>query len=513
MNRKERREADEEIQRRKEQFATNSNGGGTGSNAGNILGFTPLTGGQGGNNDAGGYGMGLPGAEAASGQTPAVNPFIIPKGTGLTQITQAFPNYFFVDWSITSWREASNQCILQGWGIRWSALVIWAYQSSPFVQSLFKAIGRAIDQIPFFVTDLTGKQIPELTAELCDKSWELQLRREIALSVFWGFVGLNFDPVHEQVYKYPMQNIDPINRMLRASTFDLGDGVFFGQKDNLLYVQPSTSDEDFLGMMQPISRMFILMNENDINQVQAGRRLAFPILTVNYPQDDNAMTADGQPLNPFFAQAKSIAQNLDLREAVVLPYTYDEINKENRTSIDIDFKAPGSSNGMSKIFSDFNEQHKNDIRELVLGGILTATTGKNGNRSLGDTQEKKFDTVINSIAVFITSVLNSDYKRKICKFYKGINPMAIKFDYDKSKKWTLDEIEGMSNVLFQSGMRFTPEAFEEFGLPQNFIEPNPAAAPKAMPEPSENRFGIDPYWLRANQILEQGEKKKLIQHP
>lgn len=468
-NRRQRRNADARILEKRMQYA-----GGGGAPFGNLPQVAPFNQNKGG---GGGYGLGEKGAKPASGQTPVTNPFYLPKQTGLNIISQSFPSSYYVEWSLSSWRAACDQATLMGYPVSYATLTTWAFECSPFIQSLFNAIGRAIDAIPFFVLDKKGNHIDPATLELCNKPWHIQLRREIAFSFFWGFSGLNFDPLQEKVYKYPMQQLDPINRMLRQSTYNFSDGILFDSAPNLLFIQPSTSYESFLGMMQPITRRFIQTNLNDNNWIAAGRRLAFPLATFGYPQDDGAVDSSGNALNPFKSQAEVLAANIDPTQGLVYPYTMAPDGSIQK-SIEIDFENPGSSNGMWKIYSEFNEDAKNEIREMVLGGILTATTGKNGNRNLGEIQENKFDTAILSIATFVESVLNSDFIPKISRFYSGL-PDGWSFSFDKSKKWTLDELERLSTILNQSGKRFTSEFFYDFGLSPDFIEDGPVTTSNA----------------------------------
>ena len=512
-NRRDRRKNDPAVQRRREQLAagkpsfsipvTPANGV-QGQQPGNIIGFPPLTGPLQGSDSSGGYGMPEVINKPASGSQPKQNPFIIPKSTGLNIVSQSFPNQYYVDWSPEMWRMACNQCTQQGWPISIAAMYVWCFQRSPFVQSLFKTWGRSLDQIPFFCMDKKGNPYDDWTKELCGKFWHKGLRREILFSLFWGFSGLNIDFVKGKVYKYPMQQLDNINRMLRTSTFDLGNGMSFDQTPNLLWVQSSSNDEDMLGMMQVIAVSFIEMNMFDNNWLQAGRRLAFPILKFGYPQDDTVIDpTTNQEVNSMRDQATLMAQNVDPSQAMVIPYIRNKTTGEIESSLQVDFEATKSGNNMYKMYSDFDAMRKEEIMQLVYGGILTATTGKNGNRSLGEVHEKKFDAVMMSAAEFVESVLNGDYLAKLKQVYNNI-PDDLTFNYDRSKKWTLEEIEQLSNVLFQSGMQFTPDFFEEYGLSPDFIQPAPPAGANAKPIPVTQGAKVN-YYMGAN-----GEKKKYL---
>lgn len=464
MSRRDRRANNPAVQERKQQYEASSVFGGPLAGVGG-------TGGQA--KGSGGWGVGNMKQTPASGQSPAVNPFMIPKGAGLNIISQTFPSNYFVEWNLSTWRAACDQAIKMGYPISYATLVSWVFESSPFVQSLFNAIGSAVGKIPFICVDEKGNELPEWTQDLCSKSWQKELRKEIAFSLFWGFTGINIDPVNGKIYKYPMQQLDPISRMLKQSTFSFDDGLPFASTDNLLFIQPSTSYEKFLGWMQPISRSFIQMNLNSNNWVAAGRKLAFPLMTVGYPQTDSALDPEsGNQFNPYKLQAEDVVASADPGKGLVYPYTLDDKGNIVK-SLEIEFEKTGANAKAHDIFKDFNNQAKDEIREMILGGTLTASVGDSGSRALGEVQQEKFDTVISDIVEFIETYLNDEYRDKIKKFYKDF-PDGLLFAANKAKQLTLDDITKLSTVLVQNGKRLTAQFFEANGLVQEFFEDAPA---------------------------------------
>lgn len=430
---------------------------------------------QPGRADSSGWGIGNPGARPATGKQPTANPWIIPKASGLTSISQTYPSNYFVEWNPSSWRVACDKAMKQGWTPELATMYAWAYESSPFIQSLFRTIDTAINSIKFYYLDKRGNILEDWTAELCAKPWEIELRREIAFSFFWGFSGLNFDPVGEQLYKYPMQDLDPLNRFLRQSTYAFYDGIFFDDNDNLLWVQPNTNYEGFLGWMQPITRMYILMHLNNENWVQAGKRLAFPVFTIGYPEGSDIVGDNGEVVNPYKDEAIEISKDIGPGKTVVFPYIR-KADGEIQKNIELEFQEPGSSQKAHSIYMDCNESIKNEIRELVMGGTLTADVGNVGSKALGEVQERKLRTFVLCITEYVIAVLNAQFKRKIAKFYKGGIPEG-KFDIDRAKQFTIEEIVAWSSILQQSGQRFSAAFFEAQGMPPEFIEDSPNAAP------------------------------------
>lgn len=468
MSRKQRRDHDPRIRQKREVLAggpfPSTPGGNTGV-TGSGFAISPTS------PAGGGYGLPQTGAKPASGYTPPANPFVIPKPSGLTYYSQTYPNNYFVEWNLTTWRLACDQVIKQGWTVSYAVLTSWAFEASPFIQSLFRALEVALGKIPFFYNDENGKAIEDWTEELCNKSWEMEIRREILFSYFWGFIGLNFDPISEKVYKYPMQDIDPINRMLRQNTYSFYDGVDFQSHDNLLFVQPSTSNESFLGWMQPITRSFIQMNLNKRNWLGAGMRLAFPLLTIGYPQNDQQIQDDGTTINQYKLDAEEIAANIDPTKGIVFPYTLDDKGNIVK-SIEVEQATQGAGNRAHAIFSDFNEAEKNEIREMILGGTLTASVGNSGSRALGDVQERKFESVIEHMVEFVLSILNGDYKCKIAKFYKNF-PVKGKFDVNRSKQMPIEDVQALATAVQLSGLKLTKEFFIANGLDPSFIDDAP----------------------------------------
>lgn len=490
MSRRDRRANDPEIQAKKEKYTSPLGGSGAISI-------------KSGTGPSGGWGVGNTKSQPASGTAPTANPFMQPKPAGLNVISQTFPSNYYVEWNLSTWRYACDQAIKMGYCISYATLVSWAFESSPFVQSLFRALGSPIGKVPFLFVDEKGNELAEWTEELCNKSWEKELRKEIGLSHFWGFIGINIDPINGKLYKYPMQEIDPINRMLKASTYSFFDGESFTENDNLLFVQPSTSYESFLGWMQPITRSYIQINLNKNNWIAAGRRLAFPLMTVGYPQDDGGIDPFGNSINPYKLQAEAVAANADPSKGLVYPYTTGPDGKIVK-SLEIDFEATGTPAKSHAIFSDFNEAEKNEIREFILGGTLTSNVGDSGSRALGSVHADKLETIIMDMVEFIESYLNDEYIKKISKFYDNF-PKG-KFIANKAKQLSIEDIAALSTVLSQNGKRLTDEFFEANGLIREFFEDAPAGASvssKSMNDDSE-------YSAVRTARTALGEKKKYL---
>lgn len=513
MGRKQRRLSDPDIKRKAQEYLATISGKGPNlpSQAGGSILAGPLGTSPGiASNPAspgGGWGVGGKGASAAGGKQPSVNPFIIPKASGINVISQTYPSNYFVEWNLSTQRIACDRVLTQGWTPDWATLATWCFQSSPFVQSMFRTIETAVNSIPYYFADKRGNILEDWTEELCNKLWHYELRKHIAHSFFWGFTGLNMDPEAGLLYKYPMQDIDPINRFLRQSTYALWDGTFFEENDNLLFIQPSTAQEDFLGWMQAITRMFVQMNMNDTSWVAAARKLAFPIFTIGYPEGSGAKDAYGNDYNPYKDEAEMIARDIGPGSAIIFPFTKSNISGEIQKNIEIEYENPGTSQKAHSIYLDFNTEKKNEIREMILGGTLTADVGDSGSRALGEVQERKLRKFLAPVIRYVVAYLNGEFKRKVSKWYTNF-PKDGKFIMDEGNKFTIEEVVSWSGVLQASGKQFTDEFFEKNGMEREFFEDRPepvAPDEKAQPLSKKNDGKINN--LTATQVT---EKKNFI---
>lgn len=489
QKRRERRQQDPVVQTRKEEFLAS---GGNMTNG--PLGVPIGTGGSGGKPakiDGGGWGVGNKQSRPAGGVTPQQNPFNPIKGAGLTTTSQTFPSNFFVEWDLSLWRVAIDRVINMGDARLLATMYDWMFEASPFVQSLYETVGAYAGGTEVFCVDANGKELDEWSAEIPAKTWFKDMFKEIIFTFFDGFAGINFDPVNEKVYVYPQEDIDPINRILRASTYDYYNGDSFEENDNLLFVQPSTKKKRFCGWNAAISRSFININRTKINHVAAGERLAYPLMTVGYPQNSTDTDAQGNAYNPMKEQADAVIRDATPQRGLSFPYTIDERGNIVK-SLEVGFESTGVNARAHAVYTDFNEAEKNEIREMVLGGTLTADVGNSGSRALGEVQERKLITMLKNLIEFALSVINStEFKRKISKFYKNM-PEDLLFDINRSKELTIDEITMLAQVLAQSGKRFTDAFFEANGLIREFFEdaPEPAALPKQKQVPPSKEGDI-----------------------
>lgn len=456
--------------------------------------------------NGGGYGLGLPNAKPAQGQNPTVNPVMQPKQGGLNISTQVFPSNYYQEWNLTTWRGACEQAMRMGYPIQYAAMTTWVFNSSAFIQHLFRELAIGVENNPVFLFDSKGNKIDEWTEEICDQRWFNDLRKELIYSWFWGFSGINFDPIAKEIYKYPQQNIDPINRFLRQGSFNFYDGLNFSDYLNLLFVQPSTNYESFLGWMQPITREFIQMNENNNNWMAAGARMAYPLMEVNYPENSNAQdpnsTETDQTFNPYKIEAENIAANAKPQNAIIAPYTRNPDGTLRKT-IEVTYTTGTQGTaGAYRVYKDFNQEKKDEILQMILLSTLTSSVGERGSLALGDIHMQKLEQGIRSLITWHIDELNKDFLKKISLFYKNF-PLDSKFGTNKAKQYKLLEIKEMSAILNQNGKRLTTDFFIDQGISPEYIEDGPVVEP---PKEQEKDTKLE----MASTGLFSGLKKKVM---
>jgi hypothetical protein len=235
--------------------------------------------------------------------------------------------------------------------------------------------------------------------------------------------------------------------------------------------------------MQPITRSFIQMNMNSNNWVVAGKRLAFPLLTIGYPQAENTLDENGALVNQSKQDAENLAANIDPSQAVTYPYTID-MNGNIQKAIMIGEEATsGGTGSRHKIYQEFNKDEKNEIRELIFGGTLTSTTQGVGSQALGNIHYEKYQAqilyLIEQAVVMLNDSING-FIGKIPAFYKNF-PKGAKLAINSTKQWDIDEVTKLSPILKLHGKKFTDSFFEEIGLPTDYFE--------EAPEPMMPSFG------------------------
>jgi len=436
------------------------------------------------NKGGGGYGVGSSKSKPATGMNPASNPFMLPKETGLGLISQFYPPNYFQEWDISRCRMAYDKAMKQGFTNDLGTLYQWTYESSSFVRSLFAALKAAIDRVEFYIVDTKGNKMDPWTVELCNKRWARKLNREIIYSYLWGFTGINIDILNNQCYKYPIAQIDPINQFLKNHTYDFYNGINFDEADNLIFIQPSSNYEEFLGWMQPISRDFVQINQNNINWLMAGQRAAVPNMVVGYPEDSSALDPDtGTAYNPHKRQAESIAANTRPQDAIVVPYAESADGKIQK-AIDVEFTQPKGNMNMHKIFQEFNADKKNEIREMIFGGTLTSDAGKFGTKGLGEVHQDKWDAVVEGMLEDILAEKNDNQLPKIKRFYRNF-PEGAKYEVSREKKYKPEEIKALSESVRANGKKLTDKFFIDNGLPQEYFEEAPTPTPTPSTPPTE----------------------------
>lgn len=448
------------------------------------------------------YGSPVQGAIKASGHSPSVNPFMLPKEMGLNVFTNTFPSNYYQNWDISTWRMACEQARNQGLPIQYAAMCKFVIESSTFIQGIIREITVAVETSKIFLEDENGDINEEATEEICKQRWFIDMTKEIAMANFYGFVGLNIDFFNNKCYRYPMQNIDPINQFLRESTYNTGDGLNFSDHPNMFFVQPSATEEFFLGWMQPISKSFIYMNKQLKNWNAYGTKTAVPQATIGYPAGDVRTDENGIEYNPRKQEAEQIARTMSPEEAVVYPYTIDGGGNIVK-AIEVGFESSNSGASQHQTYKDFNAELKEEILQMITLSTLSSNAGKHGSQSLGVVHERKIEMVHEAIQEQIIAYLNDDYfKNKLGVFYKNIEKFT--FSRNRIKKFNIDEVEKISNVMNNNGLKLSKEFFQNVGVPIDMIEEKEIEETISMSPEKSKKLGA--FFFRQNPKLEIGSE-------
>ena len=233
------------------------------------------------------------------------------------------------------------------------------------------------------------------------------------------------------------------------------------------------------------------MNLANNNWVGAGRKLAFPVMQVGYPENSGGIDADTtEVFNKYRLEAENIVANVDATSGIVYPYTRDAAG-EIQKAIDVEFLQTNAGKSSHLIFSEFNEAQKNEIREMIFGGTLTSSVGERGSLALGEIHMDKYKMSIDSNLAFELAVLNDEFLTKLRKFYKNM-PEGLRFGLNTAKKWTVDEIVKLNPVIVGNGLKLTAEFFNELGLSPEYLEERedeqlPQQTIGKKPQPTEEK--------------------------
>ena len=401
----------------------------------------------------------------ATNKQNSVNP-IKPVGLG-SFVVKTYPMTRYIDYTEADWRMYSDQLINNGMAQGWDTMVTWMLASSPFVQTLIERRLNPILSARYVLMDENGN-VDEALTEQIDKGWFRKWIEAASMAIFQGYSGGVFQPQNNKIERYPISVIDPFNRALKHTPFDLNGHERFDDYSNLFYVEYSSQHQTMLGLFQPLLKEYVGIAITLRNWLASGTRLAFPLTQVGYNgagvELQDYIAPDGtiqqKKVNPNQETAREIAANIDPTVAITTPFSVDD--GKQVYSIEVKQTEHHSTSDAYKTYYDYIDQAEIRMINLVLGSQLTIKEGN--SRSLGEVHERVAKTYAERDVKWMVEVLNNVLKPKL-----NI-PDNRWFSDDSASTMSMDEAQKMSDIVNQNGKQLTQEFFTQIGLPENFYE-------------------------------------------
>lgn len=415
-----------------------------------------------------------------------VNPI---KPVGLSpHIVESYPMTRYLDYTERDWRFAVDSIVNNGMGMNWGTMVTWALSQSTFLRSL---INRRIDPLleHNYVVKDQADNVVERFSDVLDSQWFKEIVKSIGLSIFYGYTAGGFDPKTKNVFRYPIELIDPFNESLKENPYRTEGDTRFNDYSDLFFVKYFDERQTMLGLLEPLIYDYIGMAMARRNWLASGARYAFPMLMVGYNGDatefENYTDENGEvqqrEVNRNKETAIHIARNLDPTVGLASPF---HLNENGIPVYDVDVKQTemtAKERGFEtyKSFIDDTEQR---MMNLVLGASLTMDEGH--SRSLGEVHERVTDSIHEKDLKMVVETLNDVFLPKL-----NI-PDGMRFDVEDVSSITLDDAVKISTVAAQNGQKLTVDFFDAIGVPDNFLQDVPTVKieSEAKEQPEKNFF-------------------------
>lgn len=385
------------------------------------------------------------------GQQP-YNPFR-PVGTQNLK-SRYIPNEYFTQFTPSWWRMAIDNAINYTDLTMVDTLYSWCMQSSPFLVSQINKRLIPIEKASFaFYRD--GEIDYELTDMITKTRWFKELKKEFLLSKFYGVRVAGIDIEKDTLVSYPLRNIDIVNRAIRSQTYAIESVAYIKDYDNLFFMQPETTQDFKMGMLQPISRAMIGIVEAYNNWSVTSATYSYPRTTVGFI-DGNSKAQE---------LADNIAHNLDPLDTPVIPFKQNLDNKENVYQVEIKPLQTQMYPDAFRVFKELIDSRQAEIMQLVTGGTLLGATEKNTNsEQLAQIHMSLYEDLCNSDKLDFTEFIN--YEGALDKLGRllGIDVRNVKIEEVPDKTISIDKFERVGRVLASQGMAFDPSVLRKIGM-------------------------------------------------
>lgn len=394
---------------------------------------------------------------------PGINPLMVPKNIGKNVVSKYLFNYYNIEYSIRYWRYAIDQALNYSNLVPLDSLYSWCVQSSPFLVSMINKRLTPANMTNFAFTR-NGVIDEYLTKTITSTKWFKKIIRCIVLSKFYGVQCIAIDINKDEVTEYPLRNLDIINRAIRKMTYSYSNVVNVDDYDNIFMFIPETSQDFKLGMLQPISRAIISINEAYSNWSIVGARFSFPMTTIGF-FDQNPEAKQ---------QAVEIAGEMNPMITPVIPFIKG-INGENKYQVEVNPVQSQSYPDSFRVFKEFIMEYKSEIMQLILGGTLLGATEKNTNsEQLANIHLEMYKNILEGDTTDILHAFNQGYNNIIYKLGKLLNLdlTNVKLVEIPAKKISVSDMKIITDSLAKQGMCVKPEFYTRIGIDPSEINTN-----------------------------------------
>lgn len=257
---------------------------------------------------------------------------------------QALPQNYHFDLTMETWWSAVQRARVYSDFTGLDALYSYLLKSSTLIRSAVDKRLRPLKSRTFAVI-INGREDERLTDKLRQSALvrELIYQKGMANFTFARVIGVNRDGT---TYIYPLRNLDVVNRAVRRMTYEIQDPIPVKSHVNLFWMQSSFHTEDTLGLLEPVARDYINMQNAQNNWQTASQFLAYQQMVMYFENGDEEMER----------AATEAAQNVGLGKVIVSGKSTDEVTGKITKDLELENIYGGASADTFRIFKENIEQ-------------------------------------------------------------------------------------------------------------------------------------------------------------
>lgn len=410
------------------------------------------------------------------------NPYNILNYEGVSGArVQALPQNYEFELNMQTWWSAVLRAREFSDFTGLDALYSYVLKSSTVVRSLLEGRLRPLKKHTFKVL-VKGKEDKRLTKLLRDTAWfrELVYQRGLANFTFARVVGVDKD---EEIFAYPLRNLDIVNRAVRKQTYNIENIFYVKNHVNLFWMQASFTNEDTLGILEPVSRDIINLYNAQNDWQTASQFNAVQQMIMYYENGDPKMEG----------AAREAAAQVGLGTVIVSGKVTDEVTGKVQKDLELENVYGSATADTFRTFKENIDQIKSSITQAIVGTSLLGTGDKNTySERLVRAHLKLFKDALDSDVLDVQDWLNKkENKVKLSYLFNEPALATCTFDADVKDKFDIDNIEAFTKLYKDLGLEVTPQFLEKLGLDRNDFKyaKDTNATQKGRTEPPTLRKG------------------------